>query len=282
VVEELGEGVKGLKVGDRVIVYHIEGCGYCKYCKSGWMLHCKNPQKVSYGYDANGGLAPYILAKDATCVPLPDELSFEDGACCGCGTGTAFQGLRRIGVSGQDRFVAYGLGPVGLSGVMLANAMGAKVIGVDLVPERLALAKELGASVVIDASKEDPVAVVRDLTEGEGAEAATDYSGNPQARNWALDCVRIWGRVAFVGEGNKTTLKPSPQMLHRQLTVAGSWVYGLWELEELTRFLVWHDLHPERMITHRFPLEQVKAAFEMFNSRKCGEVAVQPSSTRAE
>lgn len=271
VVEQVGPGVKGLQPGDRVIVYHIQGCGYCKYCTSGWMLHCPNAKR-SYGWDIHGGHADFILVNAANCVPLPEALSFADGACCACGTGTAYQGLRRIGVSGRDRFVAFGLGPVGLSGVMLAHAMGAEVIGVDLIPERLALAKELGASTVIDTSKEDAVAVVRELTDGEGAEAAADFSGNPQARNNALDCVGIWGRVAFVGEGNLTTINPSPQMLHKQLTVVGSWVFGLWELRELGDFLVRHDLHPERMVTHRFPLEHIAEALALFDSGKTGKV----------
>ena len=274
VVESIGTGVEGLHVGDRVIVYHIQGCGYCKYCRSGWMLHCPNAKR-SYGWDIHGGHADLILVNAANCVPLPDALTFADGACCACGTGTAYQGLRRIGVSGRDRFVAYGLGPVGLSGVMLAHAMGAEVIGVDLIPERLALAKELGASTVIDASKQDPVAIVREMTEGEGAEAAADFSGNPQARNNALDSVRIWGRVAFVGEGNLTTINPSPQMLHRQLTVVGSWVFGLWELKELGDFLVRHSLHPDRMVTHRFPLERVAEALALFDGGKTGKVMIE-------
>ncbi|MBM3188345.1 MAG: zinc-binding dehydrogenase [Chloroflexi bacterium] len=273
VVEKVGVGVEGLKVGDRVVVYHIQGCGYCKYCTSGWMLHCPNAKR-SYGWDIDGGHADMILVHAANCIVLPDELTFADGACCACGTGTAYQGLRRIGVSGRDRFVAYGLGPVGLSGVMLARAMGAEVIGVDLIPERLKLAEALGASVVIDASKEDPVAIVREMTEGEGAEAAADFSGNPQARNNALDCVRIWGRVAFVGEGNLTTINPSPQMLHKQLTVVGSWVFGLWELRELLGFLVRHGLHPDAMVTHRFPLEQIAEALMLFDGGQTGKVTI--------
>jgi len=208
VVDKLGPGVEGLEVGDRVVVYHIQGCGHCKYCRAGWMLHCP-VAKRSYGWDIDGGHADYILVKQENAVKLPDSLTFADGACCACGTGTVFQSLRRLGISGRDRFVAYGLGPVGLSGVMLASAMGAEVIGADLVPERLELAKKLGASVVIDASKQDPVKVVMDMTDGEGAEASADFSGNPQARNNALDSVRIWGRVAFVGEGNLTTVNPS-------------------------------------------------------------------------
>ena len=275
VVEKLGPGTKGLKVGDRVIVYHIEGCGYCRFCTAGWMLHCESPEKVSYGYDAHGGLAPFMLAKDVNCVPLPEGLSFADGACCACGTGTAFQSLRRIAVSGCDRFVAYGLGPVGLSAVMLAAAMGAEVTGVDLVAERLKLARELGAGRVIDATKEDPVQVVREMTGGAGAETAADFSGHPDARNQALDCVGVWGRVALVGEGNATTFYPSPQILHRQLTVVGSWVYGLWQLHELTEFLVRQDLHPERMVTHRFALEEAEQAFQTFSTRRSGKVMIE-------
>jgi threonine dehydrogenase-like Zn-dependent dehydrogenase len=274
VVEEVGIGVRGIQPGDRVVIYHIQGCGYCKYCKSGWMLHCPNAKR-SYGWDINGGHADKILVKEENCVKLPDNLTFADGACCACGTGTAYQGLRRIGVSGRDRLVAFGLGPVGLSGVMLARAMGAEVIGVDMVPERLELASKLGASTVIDASKDDVVAIVREMTEGEGAEAAADFSGSPVARNAALDCVRTWGRVAFVGEGNLTTINPSPQMLHRQLTVAGSWVFGLWELQELTMFLSNRNLHPDAMVTHRFPLAEIDTALTLFDEGKTGKVMIE-------
>jgi threonine dehydrogenase-like Zn-dependent dehydrogenase len=274
VVAEIGPGVEGLQIGDRVLIYHIQGCGYCKYCRSGWMLHCPNAKR-SYGWDIHGGHADAILVKKENCVLLPDQLSFADGACCACGTGTAYQGLRRIGVSGRDRFVAFGLGPVGLSGVMLARAMGAQVIGVDPVAERRELARGLGASIVLDPTQVDVVPTVREITEGEGAESAGDFSGNPQARNQALDCVRIWGRVAFVGEGNLTTINPSPQMLHKQLTVVGSWVFGLWEVKELVDFLAANDLHPDRMVTHRFPLESIADALDLFDGGKTGKVIIE-------
>ena len=275
VVEALGTETKGLSVGDRVVVYHIEGCGHCKYCASGWMLHCTGSEKVSYGYDAHGGLAPLMLAKDDNCIRLPDELTFGDGSCCACGTGTAFQALRRISLSGRDRFAVFGLGPVGLSAVMLAKAMGAQVIGLDMITERLELAAQLGADQVIDLRREaDPVRAIQAYGGSEGVEAAGDFSGSPIARNQALDCVRVWGRVAFVGEGNKTTIEPSPQILHRQLTVIGSWVYGTWELCELLEFLTVHRLHPDRMITHQYPLGDVAQAFDDFDSGKTGKVQI--------
>jgi threonine dehydrogenase-like Zn-dependent dehydrogenase len=274
-IAALGVGVEGLAVGERVAVYHIEGCGHCKYCRAGWMLHCA-VAKRSYGWDADGGHAEYILVKAANCVVLPDALSYADGACCACGTGTAYQGLRRLGVSGRDRLVVYGLGPVGLSAVMLGRAMGATVIGVDPVAERRALATQLGAQTVLDPRETDPVLAVRALTEGEGAEAAMDCSANPLARNQALDCARIWGRVAFIGEGNATTINPSPQMLHKQLTVVGSWVFGLWELRELLDWLARLNLHPEALVTHRFPLEGIAEALALFETGATGKVMITP------
>jgi threonine dehydrogenase-like Zn-dependent dehydrogenase len=266
--------VEGLEPGDRVMVYHIQGCGHCKYCRAGWMLHCP-VAKRSYGWDIHGGHADRILVKAASCVKLPGALSYADGACCACGVGTAYQASRRLGLSGRDRVAIYGLGPVGLGGVMLARAMGATVIGVDLVPERMALARQLGAVEVLDARDKNLVHLIREMTEGEGAEAAIDYSGNPVARNNALDCVRIWGRVAFVGEGHTTTINPSPQMLHKQLTVIGSWVFGTWELRELADSLVRWGLHPDKMVTHRFPLERIDEALELFDTGQTGKVMIE-------
>lgn len=123
VVEAVGPSVTGVQPGDRVAVRHNQGCSHCKFCRACWMLHCSHAKR-SYGWDIDGGHGNLILVNEANCVPLPDLLSYADCVCCACGTGTAYQALRRIGVSGRDRFVALGLGPVGLSGVMLAQAMG--------------------------------------------------------------------------------------------------------------------------------------------------------------
>ncbi|MGC9347556.1 MAG: zinc-dependent alcohol dehydrogenase family protein, partial [Anaerolineae bacterium] len=257
IVESVGPCVDNVQPGDRVTVYHIAGCGYYRYCQAGWMINCST-NKRSYGWDANGGHAEFILVDARNCVPLPEPLTFADGAHCACGGGTAYQALSRLQVSGRDRLAIFGVGPVGLGALMLAKAMGATVYAVDLVDERVALAADLGADVAINADEEDPVAVIRELTGGEGVETAMDCSADPVARNNTLDCARIWGRVVWVGEGHATTINPSPQMLHKQLTVMGTWVCGLTQLEELVRFMVHHDVSFERMVTHRFPLSQIE------------------------
>jgi threonine dehydrogenase-like Zn-dependent dehydrogenase len=185
----------------------------------------------------HGGHAAFMLAPAFTCVPLPDELSFEEGASVSCGTGTAYGALKRIDVSGRDTLAVFGQGPVGLSATMLGRAMGARVIAVDVVAERLALARELGAEETINARDTDAVKAIHDLTHGEGAETTMDCSGSAEGRLGALQSAGTWGRVAFVGEGGQVTIDVSKHMLRRQLTVHASWTFSNTGQEECARFV---------------------------------------------
>ena len=109
VVQAVGPYVTAVKPGDRVLVYHIAGCGDCKFCRAGWMINC-SVNKRSYGWDTNGGHAEYMLAEAVNCIPLPEPLTFADGAHIACGGGTAYQALCRLQLSGRDRFAIFGLG----------------------------------------------------------------------------------------------------------------------------------------------------------------------------
>src|SRR5438045_1547496 len=220
VVAAVGAGVPAdfAPVGARVMNHHYKGCGRCRHCRIGWSQLCRGGTIV-YGITGHGGHAPFMKVPASTLVSLPDELSFEEGAAISCGTGTAYGALKRIDVSGRDTLAIFGQGPVGLSATLLGRAMGARVIAIDIVPERLALARELGAEHVINARDADPVKVVHDLTRGEGAETTMDCSGSSEGRLGALQSAATWGRVAFVGEGGQTTIDVSKHMLRRQLTV---------------------------------------------------------------
>src|SRR3954464_13899981 len=143
---EGGPGCRRSRVGDRVALYHIAGCGVCRDCRSGYMISCTSPARAAYGWQRDGGHADYLLAEERTCVALPDELSYVDGACVACAFGTSYEALCRAGVSGRDAVLVIGLGPVGLAVAALADALGAgPVIGVDPAPERRELAERLGA-----------------------------------------------------------------------------------------------------------------------------------------
>ena len=114
VVAAVGAGVDPSLVGQRVMNHHYKGCGRCQHCRVGWSQLCRHGITV-YGMTGHGGHAAYMMAPAFTCVPLPDELSFEEGAAVSCGTGTAYGALKRIDVSGRDTLAVFGQGPVGLS-----------------------------------------------------------------------------------------------------------------------------------------------------------------------
>ncbi len=269
-VAALGPGTSGAKVGDRVIVYHYSGCGTCKYCRTGWEQLCQAPRKT-YGFGENGGNADYLLVPARTLVPLPNELSFEEGAAIACGTGTAYGALLRLAVSGRDTLAVFGQGPVGLSATMLAKAMGARVIAVDISPTRLELARELGADHAIDSRQTDPLEAIRDLTHGEGADAAVDCTGNAEARAQMVRSVRIFGSACFVGEGGTVTLNVSPDVIHKRLTIYGSWTFSVTMLGECARFVVDRGVPLSRLITHRYRLDEAARAFEDFEGGSVGK-----------
>ena len=270
VVAAVGVGVDPALVGQRVMNHHYKGCGACRHCRLGWSQLCRAGITV-YGMTGHGGHARYMKAPAFTCVPLPAELSFEEGASVSCGTGTAYGALKRIDVSGRDTLAVFGQGPVGLSATMLGRAMGARVIAVDVVPERLALARELGAEHAINAGDADPVKAIHDLTRGEGAETTMDCSGSSEGRLGALQSAGTWGRVAFVGEGGQTTIDVSKHMLRRQLTVHASWTFSAVGQGECARFVADRAIPLKRLLTHRFRLDQADEAYRLFDTQTTGK-----------
>ena len=275
-VVQVGPGCKRFRVGDRVIVYHISGCGLCPDCREGYMISCTSPLRAAYGWQRDGGHADYMLAEENTCITLPDELSFVDGALVSCGFGTVYEALTRAQVSGQDRVLIVGMGPVGMAAGLLAKALGAReVIGVDLSKKRLQFSKEQGCADHTLLSDEGTLERVLELTHGTGCEVSVDCSGAGAGRVLAVKGARRWGRVVFVGEGPKLAeLDVSHDIIHRQLTLLGSWVTSLGHMEELVERLAAWGLHPERIVTHRFGLEQTKEAYETADSGDSGKVCV--------
>lgn len=273
IIERVGPGVRHFGPGDRVVIYHIAGCGMCRACRGGWMISCSQPERAAYGWQRAGGHADFLLADEQTLVALPDELSYVDGAMAACGMGTAYAACLRANVSGRDMVLITGLGPVGLGTALLCQAMGARVVGVEGVPERVALARQLGVTDVT-APGEGAPDVLREMSEGRGFEVAIDCSGNAAARHLCLEAAREWGQVVFVGEGGTVEFEPSPLLIHKQLTVHGSWVCSLPQMEDLVEHLVRWELHPEVLVTHRFTLNQAREAYETFDTGRTGKVAI--------
>ncbi|GEM_PF-50135 len=275
-IVECGPGMRRFKKGDRVILYHISGCGVCNDCRRGYMISCTSAEfRRAYGWQRHGGMAPYILAEEKDLVLLPDSLTYTDGAQAACGFGTVYEGLEKIGVCGNDTVLVTGLGPVGLATLMLCRAMGAsRLIGIDVIKERLQLARKLKLADHVLPAGPDNVKEVLELTGGRGCERTVDCSANEAARLVCIQAARKWGRICFIGEGGACSLKPSPDIIHDQKTIYGSWVTSIWKMEELVERIERWGIHPERLVTHRFPLERAGEAYALMASGKCGKVAV--------
>ncbi|MDR1410950.1 MAG: zinc-binding dehydrogenase [Spirochaetaceae bacterium] len=274
VVEE-GPGIRRFKKGSRVIVYHISGCGVCHDCRMGYMISCSSPLRAAYGWQRDGGMADYILCDEKDLVELPDSLSYADGAQVACGFGTVYEAIHKVGVSGADNVLVVGLGPVGLAALMLCRAMGArKLFGIEGNPYRVELADRLGLADKVLAPGPGNAGEILALTGGKGVERAFDASASDSGRQTAIRAARQWGKIAFIGEGNTASFNPSPDIIHPQKSIYGSWVTSIWLMENLVEELVRWDIHPDALVTHRFPLEKADEAYKLMAEGSCGKVAV--------
>jgi len=254
--------------------HHYAGCGVCGHCRVGWSQLCREGITV-YGVTANGGHAEYLKVPARTLVPLPDELSFAEGAAVACGTGTAFGALRRMHLAGGQTLAVFGQGPVGLSATLLGAKMGARVIAVDTNPERAALGRKFGADVALDGSKTDLEKELRELTHGEGVDLALDCTGVAAARLAAVRAAKTWGTVCFVGEGGEVTLDVSRDLLRKQLTLIGSWTFSAMGMAECARFIADSGIKLERIFTHRWKLDQAAEAYKVFDTQSSGKGVIE-------
>src|SRR5450432_167942 len=210
-IVEVGPGCRRFGAGDRVIVYHISGCGVCNDCRRGYMISCASEKyRRAYGWQRDGGMADYMIAEEKDLIALPGELSYADGAQVACGFGTVYEAIEKIGVNGNHAVLITGLGPVGLAAAALCRKLGAQqIFGIDIVPERLQLAESLKICDRVFRSGPDNVTQVKDLTRGFGVERALECSANATARATAIRATRKWGKLAFVGEGGTVEFNPS-------------------------------------------------------------------------
>jgi threonine dehydrogenase-like Zn-dependent dehydrogenase len=274
VVAEVGDCVTAVQPGDRVSVYHWLSCGHCRHCRAGYRQFCE--ERVGIAAAGYGSSTEYVLAPEANCLPLPDALSFADGALMACCAATAYAALHKVAASGEDNLVIFGLGPVGLSVLTLAQALGARTIGIEVVPERLELGRALGADVVIDARDGDVVSVVREATAGRGAPIAIETSGAAAARDQVVRVLAHRGRGVYIGLGNEPPTLDPVLLIERELVLMGSYVMPIGMYDAFARFLVECDVHPERIVTHRFPITRGVEAIELFDSRRTGKVVLVP------
>ena len=271
--------------GTRVAVMaHMgEQCGQCSFCYQGLWLLCTN--QTEGGDEYVGTHSQYILRPDSHCIAMPDDVPFEIGSILVDAVGTPYRAIRRLGVDGFDTVLITGLGPLGASASIICEALGARVIASEPAEFRRSRAREYGVEVAIDPVSEDALERVLELTNGRGVDIALDFTGYTEPQVLCLDAAKVGGSVGFIGlKYDETPDGPVPRatpvtvaghLLPKELTLIGSWSLTPQELLELLE-LVRNGLPVEKLITHRFSIDEAQEAYETaFNQRGC-KVIIDP------
>jgi threonine dehydrogenase-like Zn-dependent dehydrogenase len=267
VVAELGEGVTALRVGQRVGVSAVSGCGKCEYCARGQNTWC--PDRSEY---TNMHAEKFVVAANG-CHVLPSDVPWQVGVLItGDGLGVPYHTSTKLQDGSIGNVAVFGVGPIGLGSVILQTYLGRKVIAVDIAPRRLQLATSLGAVHTIDPGQTDDV--VRDiqaLTGGKGADVCIEAAGRPETARWCFAAVRTAGTVVFNGEQPGLDLSPSRDFIRRDITAVGSFFYQVGEFAGVLA-LYRTGLPIERLVTHCFPLAEASDAYRQMAAGLTGKV----------
>lgn len=216
--------------------------------------------------------AERFLAAANACHPLPADVAWEAGVLLtGDGLGVPYHTSTKIASPGIQTVAIFGVGPIGLGNVLMQAHLGRCVIAVDVSATRLAIAKNLGASDIVNAKEVDSVAQVRDLTAGAGADACIEAAGRPETALACFAAVRTAGTVVFNGEQGALPISPSGQFIRRDITAVGAWLYHFSEFGPMLD-LYRNGLRVLDLISHRYPIADAEAAFEKFASGQSAKV----------
>jgi len=269
----LGPGVTEFQVGQLVTAEGHIICGHCQQCRTGNGHICKNTRII--GVDRDGAFAEFI-AMPATNVLTLDGIPTEIGAIMDP-MGNAFHAVLTADIPGSTVFIV-GCGPIGCFAVGIAKAAGAaKVIASDVNPNRLALAKKMGAHVIINAAQDDVVRTVLAETGSEGVDVVCEMSGVPAALHQAFATVRMGGRVQLLGlPKGEVSVDFATEIIFKGITVygvIGRKMYETWH--QMRRFLSTGLLDPRPVITHRLPLANIDDALAAIRSGDAGKVILE-------
>ena len=259
VVEAVGRNVTNWHVGDRVTVPFVGGCGRCPQCESGNQQVCD--YQFQPGFTHWGSFAEYVAIHyaDENLVRLPDDMSFETAASLGCRFATSFRAVVDQGRVTEGEWVAvHGCGGVGLSAIMIAAALGARVLAVDISDEKLAFAREIGAVAAVNASASADVAgAVRDITDG-GAHVSLDAIGNADVCVSSIDGLRKRGRHIQIGlmtGDHQTPRVPMHKVIANELEIRGSHGMQAHRYDRMLALITAGELAPGKLIGRTIDLE---------------------------
>ncbi len=256
-VEWVGSKVTTVKAGERVCLHYNISCGDCYYCKSGNEQFCTTVKMI--GHHIDGGYAEYIAVPARNAIPLPEEISFDEGATLMCASATALHALRRGRVKDRETVAIFGVGGLGLSAIQLAKALGAvDVYAVDIKLDKLELASEYGA-IPIDASRLDAVEEIRSLTNGKGVDVALEMIGLPATMKQTIASLGVLGRAVIVGlSQTPLEINTYQTLIGYEAEIIGSNDHLLQELPLLIDMARKKVLDTSHVVSQKLPLDAQK------------------------
>lgn len=273
-IVEVGAAVDGLSPGDAGVVYLVDFCGSCSACRVGSTNVCLARRRM-YGFTADGGFAEELVVR-AQCFLTVGELPLDGATALLDLFGTTLHALRRAALRPPESVAVLGCGPIGLGAVAVARALGAaEVYAVDVVAYRLALAARLGATPV---SGRDGDAVAGVLAcAPDGCDVVLEAAGLAATQRQAIELTAPGGRAVVLAHSQQPLeLRPSADLIERERSLVGCEYFPLAAFEETHALVAAGRLDPAPLLTHRFPLERIGDAYELFLAGETGKVLVHP------
>jgi threonine dehydrogenase-like Zn-dependent dehydrogenase len=275
-VVEVGEKSR-VKIGERVAVMPAHSCGQCYLCMKGDYMHCTSsvdPLEICHSETGTSTLAEYCIQQDRLLLPIPDDMSYDHAAMACCALGPSFKATKLMQVSSYDTVLVAGLGAIGLGACINALYRGARVLALETRPFRAELAKKVGVEEVIDPRSDTAMDQILELTHGKGADKVIETTDNPDSPPFLVKAVRGRGEITFISWSGEI---PVRGIVGKGLHVHGAWHWNhVADAPEMLGLIRNSKSQLDAYITHKFPLSQIKQAWDLKLSKQCGKVIIHP------
>jgi L-iditol 2-dehydrogenase len=266
----VGQGVTDFKIGDRVMVFHHIPCGECYYCRHKIFAQCPVYKKVGVtaGFEpSGGGFAEYVRVMDwivrRGLVKIPVSVSYEQASFIEP-VNTCLKAIYALGLQRDETVLVIGQGPIGIMLAVLAGRTGATVVTSDLYPQRLTISNSYGLSHSVNASEADPLAAVRELTDGRGADAVILATAGNKLVRPAMDAARPGGRIMLFAQTQRGAVAIDPAAVCvDEKTLMGSYSASVDLQDDTVRLVLSGEIDFARLVTHRFPLQRAVEALQL-------------------